>query len=85
MGTEIFKIEEEMTKRKKPKVDNPLRKLGGIHCSQNVIIDNLCISLMHLGLSLGHTDTKLSFFYFLATHGTSLLKGRRTSKECSFL
>ena len=28
MGTEIFKIEEEMTEKMKPKVANPLQKLA---------------------------------------------------------
>ena len=34
MGTEIFKIKEEMTEKMKPKVGNPPVKKGGIPCSQ---------------------------------------------------
>ena len=34
MGTEIFKIEEDMTEKMKPKDDNSPKKMGGIHCSQ---------------------------------------------------
>ena len=34
IGTEIFKIEEEMTEKMKSKVDNPPPpKMGRIHCS----------------------------------------------------
>ena len=31
MGTEIFKIEEEMTEKMKPKVTNPHPKMARIH------------------------------------------------------
>ena len=34
MGTEIFKIEEEMTEKMRPKVGNPPWKLNRIHSSQ---------------------------------------------------
>ena len=34
MGTQIFKIEEDMTEKMKPKDDNSPKKIGGIHCSQ---------------------------------------------------
>ena len=34
MGTEIFKIEEDMIEKMKPKVANPLPKMGKIHSSQ---------------------------------------------------
>ena len=34
LGTEIFKIEEKMTEKMKPKVANPPQKMGRIHCSQ---------------------------------------------------
>ena len=34
MGTEVFKIKEEMTEKMKPKVGNPPLKIGGIPCSQ---------------------------------------------------
>ena len=70
------KLKKKWLRERRLKMATPLIKLGGIHYSQNVIIAHLCISLMHLGLSLGHTDTKLSFFYFLATHGTSYLRKR---------
>ena len=32
MGTEIFKIEEEMTEKMKPHVVNPPSKMSRIHC-----------------------------------------------------
>ena len=35
MGTEILKIEEEMTEKMKPQVVNPPPKMGRIFCSQN--------------------------------------------------
>ena len=38
MGTEIFKIEEEMTEKMKPKVANPPLKTGRIHCSQYALL-----------------------------------------------
>ena len=38
MGTEIFKIEEEMTEKMKPKVANPPPKLGRIQCSQYALL-----------------------------------------------
>ena len=34
MGTEVFKIKEDMTEKMKPKVGNPPLKIGGIPCSQ---------------------------------------------------
>ena len=34
MGIEIFKIEEEMTEKIRPKVANPHPKIGRIHYSQ---------------------------------------------------
>ena len=33
MGTENFKIEEEMLEKMKPEVANPSPKIGKIHCS----------------------------------------------------
>ena len=33
MGTEIFKIEEEMPEEMKPEVANPPPKIGRINCS----------------------------------------------------
>ena len=41
MGTEIFKIEEEMTEKMKPEVANPPPKMGRILCSQYTLIDPL--------------------------------------------
>ena len=38
MGTEIFKIEEEMTEKMKPKVANPPPKIGRIHCSHYALL-----------------------------------------------
>ena len=38
MGTKIFKIEEEMTEKMKPKVANPPLKTGRIHCSQYALL-----------------------------------------------
>ena len=38
MGTEIFKIEEEMTEKMKPEVANPPPKIGRIHCSHYALI-----------------------------------------------
>ena len=38
MGTEIFKIEEEMTEKMKPKVAIPLSKIGRIHCSHYALL-----------------------------------------------
>ena len=40
MGTEIFKVEEEMTEKMKPKVANPPQKMGRIHCSQYELFDD---------------------------------------------
>ena len=39
IGTEIFKIEEEMTEKMKHKVANPPLKMGRIHCSQYAAFD----------------------------------------------
>ena len=47
MGTEIFKIEEEMTEKIKPQVANPTQKMGRILCSQYILIDPLSHSLGH--------------------------------------
>ena len=33
MGTDIFKIDEEMNEKMKPQVANPPKKIGRIHCS----------------------------------------------------
>ena len=41
MGTEIFKIEEEMTEKMKPKFANPPKKISRFHCSQLTLIDPL--------------------------------------------
>ena len=38
IGTEIFKIEEEMTEKMKPEVANPPPKMGRIHCSHYALI-----------------------------------------------
>ena len=38
MGTEIFKIEEEMPEKIKPEVANPPPKIGRIHCSHYALI-----------------------------------------------
>ena len=70
MGTEIFKIEEEMTKKMKPKVTNPPSKMGRILFSQYTLFR----ALWSLNLAKG---TKLPLFYLfylfsLPTCGTSL-------------
>ena len=49
MDTEIFKIEEEMTEKMKPKVANPPPKMGRILCSQYTLIDPLSHALGHYG------------------------------------
>ena len=49
MGTEIFKIEEEMTEKMKPKVANPPQKMGRILCSHYSFTDPLSNSLGHYG------------------------------------
>ena len=50
IGTEIFKIEEEMTEKMKPKVANPpTPKMGRILCSQYSFINPLSHSLGHYG------------------------------------
>ena len=38
MGTKIFKIEEEMTEKMKPKVANPPPKIGRIYCSHYALL-----------------------------------------------
>ena len=38
MGTEIFKIEEEMTEKMKSEVANPPPKMGRIHCPQYALL-----------------------------------------------
>ena len=40
MGTEIFKIEEEMIEKMKPKIANPPKKMGRIHCSHYALLWN---------------------------------------------
>ena len=47
MGTEIFKIEEEMTEKMKHKVANPAPKMVRILCSQYTLIDPHSHSLGH--------------------------------------
>ena len=47
MGTEIFKIEEEMTEKMKAEVANPLQKMGRILCLQFAFTDPLSNSLGH--------------------------------------
>ena len=47
MGTKIFKIEEEMTEKMKPKVANPPPKMIRILCSQYKLIDLLRHALGH--------------------------------------
>ena len=47
MGTEIFKIEEEMTEKMKHKVANPPPKMVRILCSQYTLIDPHSHSLGH--------------------------------------
>ena len=49
MGTDIFKIEKEMTEKMKPKVATPPKKIGRILCSQYTFIDPLSHSLGHCG------------------------------------
>ena len=49
MGTEIFKIGEEMTEKMKPKVANPPPKMGRILCSHYTFTDPLSNSLGHYG------------------------------------
>ena len=49
MGTDIFKIEEEMTEKMKPKVANPPQKMGRILCSHYSFTDPLSNSLGHYG------------------------------------
>ena len=43
IGTEILKIEEEMTEKMKPQVANPPPKIGKIHCTQYALLMSLCI------------------------------------------
>ena len=38
MGTEIFKIEEELTEKMKPEVAPPPPKIDRIHCSHYALI-----------------------------------------------
>ena len=49
MGTEIFKIEEEMSEKMKLEVANPPPKISKILCSQFTLIDPLSHSLGHNG------------------------------------
>ena len=50
MGTEIFKIEEEITDKIKPEeLPTPPPKMGRILCSQYTLIDPLSHSLGHYG------------------------------------
>ena len=65
MGTEIFKIEEEMTEKMKPEVANPPPKMGWILCSQYTLIDPLSHSLGHYGPSTWHTRPRVqNYLYF---------------------
>ena len=49
MGTEIFKIEEEMTEKMKLKVATPPPKMGRILYSECTLIDPLSHLLGHYG------------------------------------
>ena len=49
MGTEIFKIEEEMSEKMKLKVANPPPKMGRTLCSEYTLINPLSHSLGHYG------------------------------------
>ena len=49
MGTEIFKMEEEMTEKMKPLVANPPPKMDRLLCQQYTFIDPLSLSLGHHG------------------------------------
>ena len=65
MGTEIFKIEEEMTEKMKPKVATPPPKMGRILCSQYTLIDPLSHSLGHYGPWTWHIRPRVqNYLYF---------------------
>ena len=49
MGTKIFKIEDDMTEKMKPKVANPPLKMGRILHSHYTFTDPLSNSLGHYG------------------------------------
>ena len=65
MGTEIFKIEEEMTEKMKPKVANPPPKMGRILCSHYTFTDPLSNSLGPYGPSTCHIRPRVqNYLYF---------------------
>ena len=59
MGTEIFKIEEEMTEKMKPEVANPPPKMGRILHSQYTLIYPFFRALWSLILTHQAKGTKL--------------------------
>ena len=58
MGTEIFKIEEEMTEKLKPKLGNPSLTA---HNKYSLIIFTILCCIWVLGLNTSGKDTKLFF------------------------
>ena len=58
MGTEIFKIEEEMTEKMKPKVANPPSKNG-----QNSLL-TICSPLMSLSIFMTCNESKTCSTYW---------------------
>ena len=58
MGTEIFKIEEEMTEKLKPKLGNPSLTA---HNKYSLIIFTILCCIWVLGLNTSGKDTKLIF------------------------
>ena len=65
MGTEIFKIEEEMTEKMKPEVADPPPKIVRILCLQYTLIDPHSHSLGHESPWTWHTKPRVqNYFYF---------------------
>ena len=62
MGTEIFKIEEEITEKMKPEVANPPPKMGRILHSQYTLIDPFFRALWSLNLT--HQAKGKNYLYF---------------------
>ena len=74
MGTEIFKIEEEMTEKMKPEVANPLSQ-NGQNSLLSIYIDlssqPFFRALWSLNLTHQAKDTKLPLLFLLPMCGTN--------------
>ena len=73
MDTQIFKIEEDMTEKMKPKDDNSPKKIGGIHCSQYAFLWCTAAWSWFLGLPDDHAKMTTSAGWRWETVSGSLM------------